>query len=271
MGRFNVFSPKNIEVAVDIQRGSFLPTRVTEAVARNLEEEGRQAMIDRAKAGELPATPDGRGTASSEYSSVDNSFPMTRIGASSPTRKNRYEARMGRVQALASQRSSDVRSWKSRNGNPWVYVKGGYRRFRGLAGLQNDRVSLSFTGKLHDDLRVKSVFRPVKNEKRASMMIAGGVGGTSGRAKQIRSQFDLSNEIGSIELKIGFATQSSWRIAKWQSERYGNHLPVWTPNDVRALRRSAMERLRNARSKYGGDSPGFAPRGASGKFIPIDL
>jgi hypothetical protein len=108
----------------------------------------------------------------------------------------------------------------------------------------------------------------------AATMVGGGKirsgGVTSGFQKSSDLDFALAEVIASIHLTIGFSTQSSWRIARWQAERYNHNFGFLTPDERRELKIEALRWAREARTKYGTSFPTFAPQDQSG-FVPITL
>lgn len=270
---FNIFQPDSIQVSSTLQAEKFIPKQVVDVMARELAESAKSKIITRVSSGKFPGNPDGTGPVrTKQYSSGSRSFPMTRQGDSSRTRSSRYESMMGRVQAQAGQSEGGVTSWRAASGNPWVYVPGGYSRFRRIAGLPSGNVTLSFTGRLMEDLVVKpAIERFGEGGISAAAAVVGGGSVGGGFQKSFDMDFSLSEVIASIHLKIGFSTQSSWRIARWQSQRYGNHFALLTPSEKQDLKLEGLRLAKSARSKYGTSSPSYAPRGRGGGFIPINL
>jgi len=274
MSRFNLFSPDEIQVTSNLQADQFIPENVVRVMASQLADSAEEKIISRVSEGKFPGNPDGTGPVRTEtYSSGSRSFPLTRPNEKSRTRKGRYESMMGRVQAQAGQEGNGVSSFRSSTGRPWVYVPGGYSRLRRIAGLPSGRVNLSFTGRLLEDLVVKpSIERFGESGVSAAATQIGGVGNTVGGFKASgQHDFGLADVIASIHIQIGFSTQSSWRIARWQAERYNHHFALLTPGEKTELKQEGLRLAKRARSKYGQASPSFAPRGESGQFIPIDL
>ncbi len=143
-----------------------------------------------------------------------------------------------------------------------------------MAGLPSGRVTLSFTERLLEDLVVKPVIERYGESgmNRAATMIGGGVGSTStGYSKAFKHDFGLADMIASIHLSIGFSTQSSWRIARWQTTRYNNHFALLTPSEKTEMKTEGMRLAKRARDEYGSSSPSYAPTNEKGQFIPIDL
>jgi len=275
---FNLFKPDSIQVSSSLQAEQFIPKKVVDVMAKELAESAQEKIISRVSSGKFPGNPDGTGPVRQKsYSTGSRSFPMFRHGDASRTRSSRYESMMGRVQSQASQSSSGVSSWRSKSGNPWVYVPGGYSRLRSIAGLPSGNVTLSFTGRLMEDLVVKPVIEKFgeRGMSAAATMVGGGKIGSgrvsSGFSKSFDLDFDLAEVIASIHLKVGFSTQSSWRIARWQATRYQNHFALLTPSEKTELRTEGMRLAKSARDKYGTASPSHAPKNEQGQFIPIDL
>lgn len=276
--RFNLFQPDSIQVSSNLQADQFIPKKVVDVMAKELAESARDKIISRVSSGKFPGNPDGTGPVRSKsYSTGTRSFPMFRHGDASRTRSSRYEGMMGRVKAAAEQPGNGVNSWRSRSGNPWVYVPGGYSRLRSLAGLPSGSVTLSFTGRLMEDLVVKpAVERFGESGVNAAASAVGGgkirTGGVgAGFSKSADIDFGLADVIASIHLKIGFSTQSSWQVARWQAQRYNNHFALLTPSEKTDLKIEGMRLAKKARGKFGTSSPSVAPRNEKGQFIPIDL
>ena len=280
MSKFNLFQPDSITVTSNIQAGDFIPERVAEVMGREMADRAKETILQRVSKGKFPGNPDGTGPVRTEtYSTGSRSFPMTRMGDKSRTRSSRYESMMSRVQATASQSDNGVQSWRSKNGNPWVYVPGGYSRLRSIAGLPSGKVTMSFTGRLLEDLVVKPSIERYGREGEltaASQIVSGKVGGGgadsigTGFSKSFDLDFELADVIASISLKIGFSTQSSWQIAKWQGQRYGHYFALLTPKEKQELRVEGARLARKAREKYGTDAPTYAPQDSQG-FVPINL
>lgn len=274
MSDFNIFSPDEITVTSNLQSDQFIPKRVVSVMAKQLAGSAEEKILSRVSQGKFPGNPDGTGPVRTEsYSSGSRSFPLTRPNEKSRTRKGRYEGMMSRVKAQAEQGGSGVASWRSQSGRPWVYVPGGYSRLRSMAGLPSSRVDLSFTGRLLEDLVVKPTIERFGNSGVAAAGAQiGGIGNTAGGFdKSAKMDFGLADVLASIHIKIGFSTQSSWRVARWQAERYNHHFALLTPGEKTELKREGLSLAKTARSKYGTKSPSLAPRNDSGQFIPIDL
>ena len=277
MSKFNLFQPDSITVTSNMQAGDFIPERVVAVMGRQMADRAKETILRRVSTGKFPGNPDGTGPVrTEEYSTGSRSFPMRRLGDKSRTRSTRYASMMGRVQDAADQPNSDVRSWRSKNGNPWVYVPGGYSRLRSIAGLSSGKVTMSFTGRLLEDLVVKPSIERYGEEgvmKAATMVGGGKIGSGSverGFSKSYDLDFGLADVIASISLKIGFSTQSSWQIAKWQGRRYGHYFALLTPDEKQRLRLQGARLARKAREKYGTDAPTYAPQDSQG-FVPINL
>ena len=137
-------------------------------------------------------------------------------------------------------------------------------------------MTLSFTGRLLEDLVVKPPIRRYGESgmSTAATMVGGGKirsgGVPSGFQKSFDLDFDLAEVIASIHLNIGFSTQSSWRIARWQADRYNHHFALLTRGEQKELQIEGLRLAREARTKYGTPSPSHAPQNQIG-FIPIDI
>jgi len=279
MSKFNLFNPDEITVSSNLQAEKFIPKNVVRVMARDLADSAEEKIISRVSEGKFPGNPDGTGPVRKKrYSTGSRSFPLTRPEEGSRTRQGRYESMVGRVQAGA-ENSERASTFRSSSGRPWVHVPGGYARFRRMAGLPSGNVTLSFTGRLMEDLVVKPVIEQFGQGgvTAAATQVGGGkIGGGSGSIlsgfqKSGNMDFGLADVIAEINLKIGFSTQASWRIANWQARRYNNHFALLTPSEKTELKREGLRLAQKARSKYGTKSPSTAPRSESGQFIPINL
>jgi len=277
MSKFNLFNPDEITVSSNLQAEKFIPKNVVRVMARDLADSAEEKIISRVSEGKFPGNPDGTGPVRKKrYSTGSRSFPLTRPEERSRTRQGRYEGMASRVQAGA-ENSEGASTFRSSSGRPWVHVPGGYARFRRMAGLPSGNVTLSFTGRLLEDLVVKPVIEQFGEEgvTVAATQVAGGKieSGSvlSGFQKSGNMDFELADVIAEINLKVGFSTQASWRIANWQARRYNNHFALLTPSEKTELKREGLRLAQKARSKYGTKSPSTAPRSESGQFIPIKL
>lgn len=86
-------------------------------------------------------------TGSSKYSTTPMPLPF---GALQKTVQNSMT-----VRNLIDSEEAVV--FKSKAGKKWILLKGGYEQFRELAGKQTDHVTLTWTGQMIRDLKVKSV------------------------------------------------------------------------------------------------------------------
>lgn len=272
MSSYNVLQPESVEITSDIQASKFIPEKVVEVMAGELAKSAEQKIQGRASRGEFPGNPDGTGPVRSQsYSDRPSTLPLRRIGDASRTRTSRYNRLGRRVESRAGSGDSQL---VQRGGNPWIYVPGGYAQFRRMAGLPAGRVTLSFTGRLMEDLVVKPVIERYGESgmNRAATIIGGGIGGTgTGYSKAFKHDFGLADIIASIHLSIGFSTQSSWRVARQQADQYDRYFALLTPDEKTDLQREGLRLAKKARSKYGTRTPSFAPRGEDGQFIPINL
>lgn len=267
----NPFSTE-IEVTSKIHVDDFLPEQVTRNVGNQLAASAEARIISRTMEGKFPGNPQGTGGLQRKrYSRAPAFIPATRIGDRT-SRKRRYEKKAQRARGMAQQGAGGLDFLRSRAGNPWLYVPGGYAQFRSLAGLQSSFVSLSFTGKMLEDMTVRPVFKDVEDVFKAALTLTGGkVGSSIAASKSSFVQQQVEGEIGTISLQIGFETQSSWQIAKWQGERYSNYFALLTPEEQREIREEARNLLSRARATFGTENPSFAPRDPeTGQFIPID-
>jgi len=121
-----------------------------------------------------------------------------------------------------------------------------------MAGLPSGNVTLSFTGRLLKDLVVKPVVEQFGQSgvTAAATQVGGGkIGGGSGSVlsgfqKSGNMDFGLADVIAQINLKVGFRTQASWRVANWQARRYNNHFALLTPSEKTELKREGLVRHR---------------------------
>ena len=274
--RFNIFQPDSVKVSSNLQAEQFIPEQVVRVMANDLADSAREKIIGRVSAGEFPGNPDGTGPVRTQgYSTNPASFPLRRVGDASRTRSSRYDSLGRKVETRAG--STPGADLFSKGGNPWIYVPGGYAQFRSMAGLPSGTVTLSFTGRLLEDLVVKpTIERFGESGMSAAATVVGGgkIGsGAVGRgfSKAFDLDFGLSEVIASIHLSVGFSTQSSWRIARHQAEQYDRHFALLTTEEKTELRTEAMRLARTAREKYGTSAPSVGPRNEEGQFIPIDL
>jgi len=269
-GRFNLF----IKITSNLQAEQFIPEQVVRVMADGLAESAREKILGRVTRGEFPGNPDGTGPVRTQgYSTNPASFPLRRVGDASRTRTSRYDTLGRQVESRAG--STPRVDVFRRSGNPWTWVPGGYTQFRAMAGLPSAPVTLSFTGRLLEDLVVKPTIERFGEEgmTAAATVVGGGkiASGAVGKgfSKAFDLDFGLADVIASIHLSIGFSTQSSWRIARYQAEGYDRHFALLTPEEKTELGREALSLARTARKQYSTSSPSVAPRNERGQFISI--
>lgn len=270
MARAKLFNLGITHVEMDVP-GQLLGQQVVRSAARLAAEDARRLLTERTEQGNLLGDPSGTsGLVRKHYSTHGAMIPLVRTGEDSPTRRARYDALAARVRQQAQGENVTV----SREGIPWIYVPGGYAQFRRAAGLNAEMITLSFTGRMLEDLRIMPRIEAANPPRTLRLKRSFRVAGKFPRSVLMKdAQRAQDRRLGGwqISLRIGFATQSSWRIAYWQGRRYGNYFAAFTPEEEREVGRLLSEYLSRARERFGGPSRVFAPRGEHGHFIPFDL
>lgn len=134
-------------------------------------------------------------TGTSEYSTTP--MPLPWGGLQKAVRNSRT------IRNMIDSGEADV--FQSRGGRTWILLQGGYRKFRELAGKSTDHVTLSWSGQMMRDLKIKDVNVGLKSVT---------IGFTDARSRELARYHDV---LGAGKSKVthkfmGFTTAERGKL-----------------------------------------------------------